>query len=154
VSRRCRLQPAYSVFCMPNVSFRNHCNKNARAVTHSKVLLVEPSSIANRLTPGALIWTLRYMYITLYLYFRNRRLRPNLVGAPLYLHRVVASPRGQDELFNSTFLIYLSTQCKVPSDRWLGTSTGGLEFPSPLLTVFVMNQDVLDWTLHYIYCAH
>ena len=38
------------------------------------------------------------IYITSYLYFRNRRLQPKLVGAPLYWHKVAASPlRGHDK---------------------------------------------------------
>jgi len=48
---------------------------------------------------------LQQQYITSYLYFRNRRLQPKLVGAPLYLHKVAASPKGHGRLFNSTVLI-------------------------------------------------
>ena len=47
----------------------------------------------------------KYIYIISYLYFRNRRLQPKLVGAPLYSHKVAASPKGHNRLFNSTVLI-------------------------------------------------
>jgi len=48
-----------------------------------------------------------YTNITSYLFFRNRWLQPNRVGAPLYSHKVAASPKGHDSLFKSTLLIWL-----------------------------------------------